>query len=101
MRKILNITDFYTNEENEKMMKYYCDKYNFNGFELIKFNLEKDNAPLKKLIRGYHMRFFPMWLDLYQGKYEMLKEKFKENQEIFYWCGGTTREELISTIKKN
>ena len=35
MRKILNITDFYTNEENEKMMKYYCDKYNFNGFELI------------------------------------------------------------------
>ncbi len=100
MKKILNITDFSTNEENEKMMKYYCDKYNFNGFELIKFDLEKDNAPLKKLIRGYHMRFFPMWLDLYQGKYEMLKEKFKENQEIFYWCGGNTREELIEYYKK-
>lgn len=100
MKKILNITDFYTNEENEKMMKYYCDNYNFNGFELIKFDLEKDNSPLKKLIRGYHMRFFPMWLDLYLGKYRMLKEKFKENQEIFYWCGGTTREELIDYYKK-
>lgn len=34
MRKILNITDFYTNEENEKMMKYYCDKYNLMALSL-------------------------------------------------------------------
>lgn len=100
MKKILNITDFYTNEENEKMMKYYCDKYNFKGFELIKFDLQKDNASLKYLINGYHMRFFPMWLDIYLGKYKMLKEKFKEKQEIFYWCGGNTREELVNYYKK-
>ena len=95
MKKILNITDFFTNEENEKMMKYYCSNYNFKGFELIKFDLQKDNIPLKNLITGYHMRFFPMWIDLYLEKYEMLKEKFKEKQEIFYWCGGNCREELI------
>ena len=100
MKKILNITDFFTNEENEKMMKYYCSNYNFKGFELIKFDLQKDNIPLKNLITGYHMRFFPMWIDLYLEKYEMLKEKFKEKQEIFYWCGGNSREELIEYYKK-
>lgn len=100
MRKILNITDFSTNEKNKKMMKYYCDKYNFNGFELIKFDLQKDNTSLKDLINGYHMRFFPMWLDIYLEKYEILKEKFKEKQEIFYWCGGNSRERLIDYYKK-
>ncbi len=100
MRKILNITDFSTNEENKKMMKYYCDKYNFKGFELIKFDLQKDNTSLNNLIEGYHMRFFPMWLDVYLGKYEILREKFKEKQEIFYWCGGNSREELIDYYKK-
>lgn len=100
MKKILNITDFSTNEENKKMMKYYCDNYKFKGFELIKFDLQKDNTFLKPLIKGYHMRFFPMWLDIYLGKYKILKEKFKEKQEIFYWCGGNSREELIDYYKK-
>lgn len=48
MYKLLNIADFYSNEELEKDMQYFSEKYGFDGFELIKF-FDGDNSPLKNI----------------------------------------------------
>ena len=101
MKKLLNISDFPSNDENLKMMEKYQKKYNFDGFEIIKFDLEKDSSRLKDKIIGYHMRFFPMWLDVYLEKYQMAKEKFPDKMDRFYWCGGDTKEEVIAYYKKD
>ena len=101
MKKLLNISDFPSNDENLKMMEKYQKKYNFDGFEIIKFDLEKDSSKLKDKIIGYHMRFFPMWLDIYLGKYNMIKEKFSDKMDRFYWCGGDTKEDVITYYKKD
>lgn len=37
MYKLLNMADFYSNEELEKDMQCFSEKYGFDGFELIKF----------------------------------------------------------------
>ena len=83
MKKLLNISDFPNDDENLRMMEKYQKKYNFDGFEIIKFDLEKDSSKLKDKIIGYHMRFFPMWLDIYLGKYNMIKEKFSD--KMVWW----------------
>lgn len=100
MKKLLNISDFPSNEENLKLMNKYINKYNFNGFEIIKFDLEKDNSELKENIVGYHLRFFPMWLDIYLEKYDFINKKFPDKLERFYWCGGDSKEEIIKYYKK-
>ena len=101
MKKLLNISDFPSDDENLKMMEKYQKKYAFDGFEIIKFDLEKDSSRLKDKIIGYHMRFFPMWLDVYLGKSNMIKEKFPDKMDRFYWCGGDTKEEVIAYYKKD
>lgn len=101
MKKLLNISDFPNDDENLRMMEKYQKKYNFDGFEIIKFDLEKDSSKLKSKIIGYHMRFFPMWLDIYLGKYNMIKEKFSDKMDRFYWCGGDTKEDVITYYKKD
>lgn len=101
MKKLLNISDFPNDDENLKMMEKYIKKYDFNGFEIIKFDLEKDSSRLKDKIIGYHMRFFPMWLDIYLEKYQMIKEKFPDKMDRFYWCGGDKKEEVIEYYKKD
>ena len=101
MKKLLNISDFPNDDENLRMMEKYQKKYNFDGFEIIKFDLEKDSSKLKDKIIGYHMRFFPMWLDIYLGKYNMIKEKFSDKMDRFYWCGGDSKEDVITYYKKD
>ena len=101
MKKLLNISDFPSDDENLKMMEKYQKKYNFDGFEIIKFDLEKDSSKLKDKIVGYHMRFFPMWMDIYLEKYNMIKEKFPDKMDRFYWCGGDSKEEVIAYYKKD
>lgn len=101
MKKLLNISDFPNDDENLRVMEKYQKKYNFDGFEIIKFDLEKDSSKLKDKIIGYHMRFFPMWLDIYLGKYNMIKEKFSDKMDRFYWCGGDTKEDVITYYKKD
>ena len=47
------------------------------------------------------MRFFPMWMDIYLEKYNMIKEKFPDKMDRFYWCGGDSKEEVIAYYKKD
>lgn len=101
MKKLLNISDFLSDDENLKMMEKYQKKYAFDGFEIIKFDLEKDSSRLRNKIIGYHMRFFPMWLDVYLEKYQMIKEKFPDKMDRFYWCGGDTKEEVIAYYRED
>lgn len=99
MYKLLNIADFYSNEELEKDMQYLSKKYDFDGFELIKF-FDGDNNPLKKYIKGYHMRFFPSWMELYLEDFNSLYDEIKDKKYFKSLCGGHSKRELIEYYKK-
>ena len=49
MKKLLNISDFPSDNENLKMMEKYQKKYEFDGFEIIKFDLEKDSSRFTRI----------------------------------------------------
>ena len=99
MYKLLNIADFYSNEELEKDMQYFSEKYGFDGFELIKF-FDGDNSPLKKYIKGYHMRFFPSWMELYLEDFNSLYDELEDEKYFKSLCGGYSKKELIEYYKR-
>ena len=99
MYKLLNIADFYSNEELEKDMKYFSKKYGFDGYELIKF-FDGDNTSLKKYIKGYHMRFFPSWMELYLEDFNSLYDELKDKKYFKSLCGGHSKKELLEYYKR-
>ena len=99
MYKLLNIADFCSNEELEKDMQYFSKKYGFDGFELIKF-FNENNSPLKKYIKGYHMRFFPSWMELYLEDFNSLYAELKDKKYFKSLCGGYSKKELIEYYKR-
>ena len=99
MYKLLNMADFYSNEELEKDMQYFSKKYGFDGFELIKF-FDGDNSSLKKYIKGYHMRFFPSWMELYLEDFNSLYDELKDEKYFKSLCGGHSKKELIEYYKR-
>ena len=95
MYKLLNMADFCSNEEVEKDMQYFSKKYGFDGFELIKF-FDEDNSPLKKYIKGYHMRFFPSWMELYLEDFNLLYAELKDKKYFKSLCGGHSKKEAMT-----
>lgn len=99
MYKLLNRSDFSTNDELEKSWEKYSKKYGIDYFELIKYS-DIDNSSLKKKIKGYHLRFFPTWLDLYFYSKEELLLRLGEEKNIRSLCGGITKDEMLEYYKK-
>ena len=99
MYKLLNMADFCSNEELEKDMQYLSQKYGFDGFELIKF-FDGDNSVLKEYIKGYHMRFFPSWMELYLEDFSSLYDELKDEKYFKSLCGGHSKKELIEYYKR-
>lgn len=99
MYKLLNMADFCSNEELEKDMQYFSKKYGFDGFELIKF-FDENNSSLKKYIKGYHMRFFPSWMELYLEDFNSLYAELKDKKYFKSLCGGHNKKELIEYYKR-
>ena len=99
MYKLLNMADFCSNKELEKDMQQFSKKYGFDGFELIKF-FDGDNSSLKEYIKGYHMRFFPSWMELYLEDFTSLYDELKDDKYFKSLCGGHSKKELIEYYKR-
>lgn len=100
MYKLLSQGDFFDKEILRKKMKYFKDKYNFDGFELIKYT-DSDETDIKDDIIGYHMRFFPSWLEFYMGDLQAIYDELQDDKYFKSLCGGVKdKQELIDYYKK-
>lgn len=75
-------------------------KHKMDGIELIQ-NLEwsEDILPAR-LIKGLHMRFWPMWLDFWKGDKVALNTKFGDEKQWVDFYGSSDRNVLIEYYKK-
>lgn len=99
MYKIINTTDFIDNEKLKGILEKYSKKYGIDYFELIKYS-DVDNKPLKDKIKGYHLRFFPTWLDLYLCSQKEIFSRLIDENTIRGLCGGITKEEMLDYYRK-
>ncbi|MHA4989145.1 TIM barrel protein [Cetobacterium somerae] len=99
MIKLFNTSDFYSCEKIKEKVKYYKERYNFDGVELIKFS-ERDSLEIKDYVKGYHLRFFPMWIDMYLDKKDVLEREIDSTENYLYLCGGKTKDEMLNFYEK-
>ncbi|MEG1450595.1 MAG: TIM barrel protein [Cetobacterium sp.] len=99
MIKLFNTSDFYSCEKIKEKVEYYKEKYNFDGIELIKFS-DSDNLEIKDYVKGYHLRFFPMWIDLYLEKMDILEKEIDSIENYIYLCGGKTKNEMFKFYER-
>lgn len=94
MIKLISKSDFSSNEEIKKEIIRFKKKYEIEGIELIKFTNSSNDSI--KYIKGYHLRFFPMWIDIYLEKYNEIEKEIKNEEDYFYLCGGVRASETYS-----
>ena len=73
----------------------------YDGVELMYYGEDEKEIITKDKVVGYHMHFFPFWLDFWKGNEERLIKEFdtKENWELYY--GGSTKEAVICRYKED
>jgi len=62
--------------------------------------MQRLTEPLKKYIKGYHMRFFPSWMELYLEDFNSLYDELKDEKYFKSLCGGHSKKELIEYYKR-
>lgn len=102
MKTLFNITTseddlqrFGSSKDLESMMD------GFDGVELMYYGEDEKEIIPKDRVVGYHMQFFPYWMDFWQGNEERLLKEFdtRENWERYY--GEADREAIIRRLKKD
>ena len=104
MKMMMNMTDSIWDEErfqNGKDMSDYIDELGFDGLELLHCG---DGCPsffLPKTIKGVHLRYWNDWLDLWNGRWNALREEYgslEQAKEIF---GGLNRDAIRKPLEED
>ena len=103
MKTLFNITTsdddlqrFESAEDLESMLNY-----GFDGVELMYFGEDEKKIIKKDKVIGYHMHFFPFWLDFWKGNEERLLREFDKKETWEQYYGGTSREAIIQRYRED
>ena len=103
MKILFNIT---TSEDDLDRFESSKDLENmlvphFDGVELMYYREDKKEIIPKEKVVGYHMHFFPFWMDFWKGNEERLFKEFDttENWERYY--GGSTKDAVVRRYKED
>uniref|UniRef100_A9A740 Xylose isomerase domain protein TIM barrel n=1 Tax=Methanococcus maripaludis (strain C6 / ATCC BAA-1332) TaxID=444158 RepID=A9A740_METM6 len=104
MYKLINISN-YTGElekfqHNHKNMEDFLKRNNLDGFELLQFGPWNEGEIPKKLIKGFHLRFYPTWIDFYRGDMDKLLSKIYSEENIITLYGGTSKDVIIDYYRQ-
>ena len=101
MKTLFNIT---TSEDDVDRFESSADltdmiEPHFDGVELMYYREDVRQIIPKEKVVGYHMQFYPTWLDFWKGNEERLLKEFdtRENWERYY--GGADREGILRRLK--
>jgi len=102
MKTMFNLTTSYEDLDrfaDQKELVEFMD--GFDGVELMQFEEDsKDMIPKEKVI-GFHMGYFPYWVDFWNRNEAALTKEFdsRENWEHVY--GGKDRSAIVNRLKKD
>lgn len=104
---MLKLINFSTFEYDIKRFNYspnkltsFLDKYNMDGVELLNPIEWQEKYIPKKIVKGVHLKYYPIWLDFWRGNTKELLKQFKNNDNIEKLYGGISREVIVEQYKK-
>ena len=81
-------------------VELFLKKHQLDGVEMIRYEDDFLDTLPKDILKGYHLRYFPTWLEFYRGEHEKLLEMFGDDESIKQHYGGTDPSILVDTFKK-
>ncbi|MBQ3400196.1 MAG: AP endonuclease, partial [Lachnospiraceae bacterium] len=60
---------------------------------------EPPDAFPRDLLTGYHLTFFPDWVDFYRGRKDVVRAKFGDDETISMMYWGSTPEDMIEAYR--
>ena len=103
MKTLFNITTSEDDVDRFRSIADFEDMLNphFDGVELMYYREDERKIISKDKVIGYHMQFYPTWMDFWLGNEERLLKEFasKDNWERYY--GGTERAGIICRLKED
>lgn len=76
----------------------FMTRHQLDGIEWLVYNDSK--PPAHRGVRGWHLRYWPYWLDLWHGNWEGLKNNGIDEATCHKLYGGTDRNALISWYRE-
>ena len=84
-------------------MQTYLNSLGLDGIELFHYKKDLDvvSVPVFPTV-GVHLKYWPYWLDFWQGNKKYLKKQFANVEDLkTYFFGAANKDEWINAIKEN
>jgi len=92
------LINWFNNDYNK--LKIFLDSYKLNGIEAILYNPGNLNSVPKGLVKGLHLIYWPMWLDLWLDNKKNLYKEFLNDKNILKYYGFNKKEGFINKYKE-
>ena len=106
MLQLVNLSNYCT--DNEYLIKNdanILDKFlkvnNLDGIEMMFCDPWNQSLHRKEVIQGVHLKFWPSWLDFWQGNSETLLQEFGAKEKIAACYGGLKKENWLELYRQN
>jgi DNA-binding MltR family transcriptional regulator len=107
MVMMLKLTNFSTynydlerfNYDHNKI-KFFLERHNMDGFELLNPIMWQENIIPQKLVKGVHLKYYPTWLDFWNGNRKALLDQFKSMDVVEKYYEGISKEVMIQHYRK-
>ena len=87
-------------KDDWEAIRQFVNKHHMDGVEVgLTADYDINKIP-KDLVKGVHLGFYPMWLEFWQGKLEIVEEILGGKEQIIQYYGGLEREVLIESYRK-
>jgi len=87
------LINWFNNDYNK--LKIFLDSYKLNGIEAILYNPGNLDSIPKDLVKGLHLIYWPMWLDLWLNNKENLYKEFLNDKNVLKYYGFNEKEGFI------
>lgn len=77
----------------------FLEKHNMDGVELLNPIMWGENFLPKKIVKGIHLKYYPVCLDFFKNNRSELLRQFENVDTIEKIYGGTNREAIIEHYK--
>lgn len=81
-------------------LEAFIKDFGFDGIELIQNNEWKEEQIPSRFVKGMHMRFWPVWLDFWNGNANELQRQFGNMDTLRHYYGGDSRKAMVDWYKK-
>lgn len=104
MKQMINTTDYafdvsrYRDEEDAKS---FARKFGCDGFELLPCEGGDKNFFSEQTVVGVHLRYLDEWLDLWNGKLDILKKEYDTLENAAEIFGGLDRTCIFARLQED